>query len=282
MFFQFARVRASIKAIKMQVLRNTRRTSQDISYLRMLRNTSDAHANNLSQFIFPNNMNTLCQALTSRICEFSPTLGLAAKEFTSPKTLDIRDFLTVGGMTWALQNGYRPTGRTFCLLFEAGHLDVIQLIDWTRVFTRGITAAAGGHLDTLKWLHANGCASDVGADLGELYWVAAHNGHVHVLEWMMTTMRMIARPNSWYSICPPHVKTWILAFPFCFFCGGRGLLDVFPFGEAVCSDCAKNHEEQWPGDLNKLLKHYFYYYYFKFDRRKVWVGVTYVKGRTPN
>ena len=105
-------------------------------------------------------MNTLCHDVTASICEYAPVLGLTCKTSHQPGQLNITDYFTVEGMTWALQYGYKPTFNTFQLLMQHGApLDVIKTIDWTYVPNEDFSeiAARAGHLDALKWTLDNGC-----------------------------------------------------------------------------------------------------------------------------
>ena len=123
-------------------------------------------------------MNTLCHNVISSICEYAPVLGLTCKTFHQPCQLNISDYFTVEGMTWALQYGYKPTRKTFKLLVQhRAPLDVIKMIDWNMQHLCN-DAAAEGHLDALKWAWENGCPwyEDICA-------CAAKGGHLQVLKW---------------------------------------------------------------------------------------------------
>ena len=127
-------------------------------------------------------MNTLCHDVTASICEYAPVLGLTCKTSHQPGQLNITDYFTVEGMTWALQYGYKPTLNMFQLLMQHGApLDVIKTIDWTYVPNEDFSeiAARAGHLDALKWALDNGCPWDE-ATCAE----AARGGHLHVLKWL--------------------------------------------------------------------------------------------------
>ena len=129
-------------------------------------------------------MNTLCHDVIASIREYAPVLGLTCKTFHKPCQLDICDYLTVEGMTWALRSGYKPTRHTFRLLLQHGApLDVIKTIDWTyvRIHKDALCegAAVEGRLDVLKWARARG-----GAWMHKsMCALAAERGHLHVLEW---------------------------------------------------------------------------------------------------
>ena len=126
-------------------------------------------------------MNTLCHDVISSICEYAPVLALTCKTFHQPCQLNISDYFTVEGMTWALKYGYKPTRNTFKLLVKhRAPLDVIKMIDWTFVPKDNFCAdaAAEGHLNVLRWARENGCPWDE-----RTCKLAAEEGHLEVFNW---------------------------------------------------------------------------------------------------